>query len=136
MRLLMCFLAFLISGLSASAETLAGRSVEITDGRSDTANSAPLIIAMHGFIGTSSSMRKKSRFDELARKHGFVVAYPNGVSRRWNDGRSSRNRIDDVGYLSKLISTMVADGRADPDRIYLAGHSNGDAHGLRSLRSR
>ena len=131
MRFLMCFLALLTGGLSASAETLAGRSVEITDGRSDTANPAPLIIAMHGFIGTSTSMRKKNRFDVLALKHGLVVAYPNGVRRRWNDGRSSRNRIDDVGYLSTLVSMLVADGRADADRIYFAGHSNGGGMAMR-----
>lgn len=108
-----------------------GRKVEITDGRSAQSAPAPLVIAMHGFLGTSRSMRKKTQFDAFARQHGFVVAYPNGVRRRWNDGRGTVRTGDDVGYLAALIAALVADGRADPARIFLAGHSNGGGMALR-----
>jgi len=129
-RLLAC-LIFALSATCVSAETYLGRKLDITDGRSDPSRAAPLIIAMHGFLGTSSNMRKKTRFDALAQRHGLIVAYPNGHRRRWNDGRNARGRTDDVSYLAGLIRALVADGRADPDRIFLSGHSNGGGMALR-----
>ncbi len=131
MRLFFPVLVLLFSASIASADTFLGRTVLITDGRADTSAPAPLIIAMHGFLGTSSSMRRKTQFDMLARSNGFSVAYPEGIGRRWNDGRSPDNSVDDVAYLSALISSLVADGRADPERIYLAGHSNGGGMAMR-----
>lgn len=127
--LILILLAF--SSTALSAETFMGRNLRITDGRANTAAPAPLVIAMHGFLGTSRSMARKTSFDALARKHGYIVAYPNGTKRRWNDGRSSANPVDDVAYLSALIEKLVGDGRADPARIYLAGHSNGGGMAMR-----
>lgn len=131
MRFLFVFLAFAWLPFAASAQSFQGRSVEVIDGRSNTAAPAPLIIAMHGFLGTSRSMRTKTSFQSLSATHGFIVVYPNGVGRRWNDGRSSDNPVDDVAYLSALISSLVAEGRADPNRVFLAGHSNGGGMAMR-----
>ncbi|NNE88173.1 MAG: alpha/beta fold hydrolase [Silicimonas sp.] len=108
-----------------------GRRVDITDGRTDRTKAAPLIVAMHGFLGTSRSMRKKAGFDALAKKHGFIVAYPNGKKRRWNDGRSASAGVDDVGYLVDFITALVRDGRVDPAKVFLAGHSNGGGMAMR-----
>jgi len=55
-------------------------------------------------------MRKKTSFDVLARKHQLVIAYPNGIKRKWNDGRSASNPVDDAAYLAALINALVADG--------------------------
>lgn len=131
MRVLGLVLAITFGASAAFSDDFMGRKVEITDGRGDGTHAAPLIIAMHGFLGTSSNMRKKTSFDSLARKHGLVVAYPNGLRRRWNDGRSAQNGVDDVAYLSALIDRFVADGVADPDRVFLAGHSNGGGMAMR-----
>ena len=44
-------------------------------------------------------------FDVLAERHGFVVVYPDGYQRHWNDCRAgadyaaNRENIDDVGFL-------------------------------------
>lgn len=113
------------------ADTFMGRSLEITDGRSDRSRAAPLIIAMHGFLGTPHSMRRKTSFDALARAHGFVVVYPKGIGRRWNDGRRPGGRTDDVAYLSALITSLIAQGRVEADRVYAAGHSNGGGMAMR-----
>ncbi|MGH1482305.1 MAG: alpha/beta hydrolase family esterase [Geminicoccales bacterium] len=92
---------------------------------------APLVVALHGFLGNASTMQGKTGFDRLSKSHGFVVVYPNGKGRRWNDGRSTRNRTDDVDYLSSLIKKLITDGTADPGRIFLAGHSNGGGMSMR-----
>lgn len=108
-----------------------GRMLDITDGRTSPATRAPLVVAMHGFLGTPRSMRTKSSYDQLARRHGFVVAYPKGQRRRWNDGRSPGNPTDDVAYLSALIAALTGNGTADRNRVFLAGHSNGGGMAMR-----
>lgn len=124
-------LMLIICGSAALAERFDGRAYALMDGRANGAKAAPLIIAMHGFLGTSRSMQRKTRFDALARKHGLVIVYPNGLKRRWNDGRGTGHRVDDVAYLSGLIGKLVADGVADPARVFLAGHSNGGGMAMR-----
>jgi polyhydroxybutyrate depolymerase len=70
-----------------------------------------------------------AKFNELADRHGFVVAYPDGLNRRWNDGRQSgrmdRPAVDDTGFLSALIDKLGRDYRIDPKRVYSTGISNG-----------
>jgi hypothetical protein len=39
--------------------------------------------------------------------------------------QAMRNHVDDVGFISALIDRLVAQGRADPNRIYVTGMSNG-----------
>ena len=116
---------------SARADTFEGRDFILVDGRADKSRPAALVVAMHGFLGTAQSMQQKTTFDAVANRHGFVVVYPSGVRRRWNDGRSARNRTDDVGFLSDLISDLVRRGIADADRVFLAGHSNGGGMAMR-----
>ena len=124
-----CLAAF--AGQPTLADRFLGRQVIVVDGRDDPSVPAPLVLAMHGFLGTAANMRKKTEFDALAQRHGFVAVYATGKRRRWNDGRSANNRTDDVGYLSALIKALVADGTVDPRRVFLAGHSNGGGMAMR-----
>ena len=46
----------------------------------------------------------------------------------WNTGhilREAVRDVDDVGFLTALIETLVRDHNADPGRIYMTGLSNG-----------
>lgn len=49
-------------------------------------------------------------FDCLADQHGFVVIYPDGYRRNWNDCRkyatfpAKRENIDDIGFIRTLIA--------------------------------
>ncbi|MEM7525756.1 MAG: PHB depolymerase family esterase, partial [Pseudomonadota bacterium] len=86
---------------------------------------------LHGFLGTGTSIRKKTSFDALARAQGFVAAYPDGERRRWNDGRARNRGVDDVAFIAALIARLTRDGRADPERVFLAGRSNGGGMALR-----
>jgi polyhydroxybutyrate depolymerase len=95
----------------------------------------PLVIALHGRGGNGESMVLITRrgFDKLADKDGFIVAYPDGIELNWNDGRmdeeandrAHRENIDDVGFISALIDSMIKDYNIDPKRIYITGISNG-----------
>lgn len=92
----------------------------------------PLLLCLHGGTGTGSGMQKLTfdRFNELADRDGWLVAYPDGIGKNWNDGRkiddeAHGKNLDDVGFLSALIDLMVQKEGADPKRVYVTGISNG-----------
>jgi polyhydroxybutyrate depolymerase len=95
----------------------------------------PLVIALHGRGGEGESMILVTRggFNKLAERDGFIVVYPDGVDKGWNDGRTDeeandralKENIDDVGFISKLIDFLINDYNADPTRVYVTGISNG-----------
>jgi polyhydroxybutyrate depolymerase len=97
--------------------------------------SVPLVIALHGRGGNGESMILLTRggFNKLADEYNFLVVYPDGIDRGWNDGRMKdedtdrphRENIDDVGFISALIDTMITEFNADPKRVYVTGISNG-----------
>jgi len=92
-----------------------------------------LVLAFHGGGGTAKGMKKLTEygFDVLADKENFIVVYPNGIRRHWNDGRieandfSHRKKIDDVGFISQLINRMIRKWNVDHKRVYVTGISNG-----------
>lgn len=89
----------------------------------------PLVIALHGGGGTAAQLRRFSRFDAVAAREGFAVVYPNGMARRWNDGRIFDGRgetaADDVGFIRVVVADVARQVRIDPRRIFAAGISNG-----------
>jgi len=95
----------------------------------------PLVIALHGRGGNARSMILLTRkgFNRLSERDRFLVVYPDGIDRNWNDGRmdeeandrAHRDNIDDVGFISALIDSLITDYNVDPKRIYVTGISNG-----------
>jgi len=92
-----------------------------------------LVLVLHGSMGSGDQARTGTfyRFDELADRDGFVVAYPDGFEGHWNDCRRaapySANTldVDDVGFLRALVKRLEDDLGVDPGRIYATGISNG-----------
>ena len=95
----------------------------------------PLVIALHGrgSNGWGMIVLTHKGFNKLADKDGFIVVYPDGIELNWNDGRmdeeandrAHRENIDDVGFISALIDTIVRDFNIDQKRVYVTGISNG-----------
>ncbi|GLQ34805.1 hypothetical protein GCM10007939_10880 [Amylibacter marinus] len=131
MRFLISILTFLFIANPVFAERFQGRIIEIVDGRADPSKPAPVVIALHPFLGTAASMRKSTGFDILAKRNGIVAVFATGLKRKWNDGRNSRPAPDDVKYLSNLIGNLVLTRNVDPKRVFLAGHSNGGGMAMR-----
>ncbi|MFG1465446.1 PHB depolymerase family esterase [Xanthobacter sp. DSM 24535] len=92
----------------------------------------PTIIALHGAAQTSQSFMGYFGLEPTAVREGLVVAYPQGIGRVWDDSRPAAMRLkaalrpgEDAPYLLMLAQSLVAEGIADPSRIYLVGISNG-----------
>ena len=96
----------------------------------------PLLIALHGGFGSGAQVKESYGLDEDARKHGYAIVYPDGISKRerlkvrtWNAGGccgyAAESEVDDVKFISVLIDTLVAKENVDPERIFVTGMSNG-----------
>ena len=94
----------------------------------------PLVIALHGGGGTAKAFNRgtRGRFNELADKEDFILVYPQGVKKSWNDnnkrdtlGKARKLNIDDVGFLRKMIQKLENDYSVDSNNIFACGISNG-----------
>ena len=108
------------------------------------AGKAPFLIALHGGLGSGLQFEANSGFDGLATANGFIVAYPDGVTRfadgsggvrTWNGGKCcgpavTRN-VDDVAFLRAVVKDVAASQSIDRSRVYAVGHSNGGIMALR-----
>ena len=99
----------------------------------DKTKPMPLLIVLHGGGGTGEGMVKLTLrgFNRLSEKEGFIVVYPDGIEKHWNDGRENvsyrahRERIDDVGFIAALIDVLAKQYSIDLNRVYATGISNG-----------
>ncbi|MER7330204.1 MULTISPECIES: PHB depolymerase family esterase [unclassified Micromonospora] len=82
------------------------------------------MIALHFYPGTGAGLRETTGLDAVADRENFLVAYPDGQNGGFNALICCGTR-DDVGFLRSLTAHLVRTWRADPDRIYLTGISNG-----------
>lgn len=96
---------------------------------------APLVIVLHGNTQTGADMITRTAWPAVAKREGFGVVFPDGLNHSWADlrptnlraGRVPPHGTDDVAFIVKLVEKLVADGSADPKRIYVTGISNGGA---------
>ena len=84
----------------------------------------PLVLIFHGGDGRANGMPTFTHFDGLADRQGFLVAYPDGIDKHWNDTRGL-STADDVGFIRSLIVELERTHEVDPKRVYAAGISNG-----------
>jgi polyhydroxybutyrate depolymerase len=84
----------------------------------------PLVLVFHGGGGRASQMAAFTGFDALAEREQFIVAYPDGIGRHWNDGRG-RSHADDVGFIRGLLDELEQFYPVDARRVYATGISNG-----------
>ena len=94
---------------------------------------APLVFVLHGSLRRGDLMRTSTayRFDQLADQYGFVVLYPDGIDRHWNDCRASADYvanvqdIDDPSFFSRMIEFASKQWEVDTSAVFVTGISNG-----------
>ncbi len=95
-----------------------------------------VVLVFHGGGGYPSAVRYQSGMDEVSNRQGFLVVYPAGTGKlfndrllTWNDGRSfkdgSSKEADDVGFVAVLLDDLGQIFDIDQSRIYATGISNG-----------
>ena len=93
--------------------------------------SLPLFVALHGGGGTAERTDDLARLTPIADRDGFLVAFPQGIDKNWNDGRTGtrskaqKENVDDVGFIRAVIDDIAANLPLDRRRVYAAGISNG-----------
>ena len=91
----------------------------------------PLVVSIHGAGGSAQGVEHQSGWGALADREGFLVAYPDGTGKTWNDGRadtpsrSVKENVDDVGFIAALIEDVARRTPVDRRRVYVNGMSNG-----------
>lgn len=139
------------AGVSASVTstgTIAEHTLTTPDGRTRryrtyvppglNANSpVPLVIALHGGLGTSSQFETNSGLDGFADSNKFIAVYPDGIGnlsdgsgyQTWNGGYccgpAAANAVDDVTFIKMVVAELRRTMPINTNRIYAMGHSNG-----------
>jgi polyhydroxybutyrate depolymerase len=97
------------------------------------AKGAPLVVVMHGSDENGARIRVETGygFERLADERGFAVVYPDGYEGYWNacnivgDYSANRLNIDDVGFLTGVVDTLIAEIGVDRHHVFATGVSRG-----------
>jgi polyhydroxybutyrate depolymerase len=94
----------------------------------------PLVVVLHMMrsTGNGKAMRDLTGLDAIADRERFLVAYPDGRDGAWYEFVCCEpdSRVD-VEFIAALVDHLEQRWRADPDRIYATGASNGAAMSYR-----
>jgi polyhydroxybutyrate depolymerase len=97
----------------------------------------PLLIVLHAAMLDGSAVRQELGLSKETAAGRVTLVFPDSSGLFWNDESLARTLPamlagrDDIGFLDSLISSLVAEGTADPAAIHLAGISNGGMMALR-----
>lgn len=95
-----------------------------------TAESVPLIIAMHG-MGDDISNFSYVGFHSFADTARFICVFPQGLlsplvgQSAWNNGTLIASDADDISFLNRIIDSMYVNYNIDLSRVYACGFSMG-----------
>lgn len=94
----------------------------------------PVVFMLHGGGGTMTNAQGFTNLNSVSNTNGFLAVYPQGYGVipsggfSWADGRGTSADIagvDDLGFINKLLDTLIANYSIDTNKIYICGFSNG-----------
>lgn len=94
----------------------------------------PVVLAFHGGGSNPERFRETSDLDKLADQKGFIVVYPAGSGDKssmltWNilvtDTYATANKIDDIGFVKKVLADLEETVTVDKKRLFATGMSQG-----------
>ncbi len=88
----------------------------------------PVLIAFHPALGTGKGMEGFTKLHEFPEGKDFVIVYPDGIGRTWNDGvccgEAAVNNVDDIGFFKAILTDLKTVIPTKP-KAYITGWSNG-----------
>jgi len=89
----------------------------------------PLLLNFHGYTSNATEQMFYGDFRPIAEEEGFLIVHPNGTldfsgNTHFNVGWGG-STVDDIGFTSALLDTIIAEYKIDKKRIYSTGMSNG-----------
>ncbi len=113
----------------------------------------PVVIVFHGGGGTAKAAIWEIGWTEKADQEGFLAVFPEGTPpdpsrpgrfrdnpQTWNDGSvrygigAVDRNVDDVAFVSAMLSDLGKHFKVDKKRIYVTGFSNGASMAFRLSR--
>jgi polyhydroxybutyrate depolymerase len=89
----------------------------------------PAVMVLHGLGIDRTAMSKTADWAGAVAKDRFLAVFPQGVLNSWNVGPccppASLAKVDDIGFLDRVVAQLVARPDVDSKRLYLTGFSNG-----------
>jgi polyhydroxybutyrate depolymerase len=86
----------------------------------------PTLIVLHSYSGDAPTTAKYSGFLQPAIPCGFNVVVPEGIAHEWHDSPDAREpEVDDISFIASLTEKLIRERIADPQRVFIAGISNG-----------
>ncbi|MFA5831876.1 MAG: T9SS type A sorting domain-containing protein [Bacteroidota bacterium] len=90
----------------------------------------PVVFNLYGYGGSYYEARTYHHSHILGDSVGFITVYPDAFNKRWNSGLGDNPdwptpNVDDVGFISLIIDSLISRYKIDTARVYACGNSNG-----------
>ena len=111
-----------------TVDSISRRFVTYIPSTINSADKLPVLISLHGRLGTGKGMMDFADFRSIALREKFIIVCPSGINKSWNDGRDTpahKKGINDVKFIDELITYIIKTYNGDPSRVYVTGMSNG-----------
>jgi len=124
------------AGCSNGGSISSGRINIVVDGVSrsfllyvpSSAGSSPkaLVLNFHGNPSDAATQQAYTQMDTTAEKHGFFVAYPDGINTAFNAGACCAGATaDDLAFSRKVVDEVASKACINLDQVFATGWSNG-----------
>lgn len=95
----------------------------------DGSTAVPLLFNFHGYTSNAQQQMFYGNFRPIADTANFIIVHPQGTldgtgTTHFNVGFGG-STVDDVGFTSALLDTLIATYNINADRVYSTGMSNG-----------
>ncbi|MGB0850394.1 MAG: T9SS type A sorting domain-containing protein [Bacteroidia bacterium] len=90
----------------------------------------PIVLNFHGLTMSATVQMELGDFRSIADTAGFLIIHPQGLvhngQTHWNIGGITKgSQVDDLGFVNRLLDTLIKEYNVDTIRIYSTGYSNG-----------